>query len=279
MPRILHPEFLDELEPTPYPFGDTATLLSDTGYSLAGIFLDALLSPPEAGSGVHLDRVVVEKRYVRLSLADGDGRRLGECPLIRHEPLPVPDRVIFRDEYHREVGMLITDQTRISSLYVWEEGVHRFPPAATEFAARCCASIPDAGLQGFVVDGQFVSGDIWMVGSDGVVIDALFRAEAGLVPPDVKEWDIMGAPPPTQVGAVRFHVVGEPLFRRRLCGPAFETPRFLRELRVVAYPDEVLLQPDERGNVELKTTDQFGDDTILRVGGGLHIGLAVPEGD
>ena len=106
---------------------------------------------------------------------------------------------------------------------------------AAEFAATCVTPMPAAGVRGFTTpDGTLFTGDVWLVGEDGVV---------------VREED----------GAVRIDVVGDPLFRRRLCQPVqlFTTPRFVKTING--------MRPDARGDFKITAGRALAADTVLRV--------------
>jgi streptogramin lyase len=72
---------------------------------------------------------------------------------------------------------------------------------------------------------------------------------------------------------LRVDVVGDPLFRRRLCVPhdLFETPAPVRALRVVAGDASFDVAPDPRGHVFLTGNDDAAADSVLRV-------VTTPEG-
>ncbi|MCS7050993.1 MAG: hypothetical protein NZL87_05210 [Thermomicrobium sp.] len=272
MTRLLHPEFPDELSDTNYPFADGASLTSDTGYSLRGCFLDGILVPPEAAHGLHLPEILIDHRYVRISLADSRGRELGEATFYRHQPSYVKGKlaiVLFTDTYGREIGILVSDPVRLASLSVWEPGKHRFQPEATELVARCCHSLPDAGLQGFLVGDELMTGDVVIVGHFGFQFNG-YRVLAQA--PDIVSHERIVA---VSLGVIESNVTGDPLFRRRLCAGTFRTPRFLRELQVVAGPDRVRCNGVE--HVELRSTGHFEENTVLRVGPGLRFEVAGPH--
>lgn len=274
MTRLLHPEFLEELDPTPYPFGDTSSLVSDTGYSLRGIFLDATFSIPGAGEGLRISRVEVLHEVIALFIADREQDNLARGWIYRHTPIDASGllrKLVFHDIYDREVGLMISDEIRLASFFVWSDGVHRFEGSAAELATRCCQ--PDSGesVQGFLVDGELITGDVMIVGDHGIQLKSV-----QVIEPNPAVWERPNAPSHIQLGGIEIHAVGDPLFLRR-CQGEFRTPRFLKELKVVAYPDETILVPDAFGNVEVRTTGHFEDDTILRVSGGLRFSVAGPS--
>jgi hypothetical protein len=83
---------------------------------------------------------------------------------------------------------------------------------------------------------QFLTGDIWLVGDQGVVL----RQDGPSV--------------------IRVDIVGVPLFRRFLCEPQsedFPTKRYLKTINGCG--------PDEFGNFTFTATNQAVADSVLRV--------------
>jgi hypothetical protein len=84
-------------------------------------------------------------------------------------------------------------------------------------------------------EGDVVSGDIWLIGDNGVVIR--------------KDDDCV----------IRIDIVGDPLFVRRLCNPLdlFNTPNFVKTIN--GCP------PDEYGDYKIEVGDHGDPHTILRI--------------
>lgn len=234
MARILFPEFRDEQGPTRYPFGDEATLATTGGLAVGpDTFLDAALHPVGGGERQYLSRVRVAARQVTLVVGDPETPELASTSF---DPLAPPDLLELTDAYARPAGVLVSDATRLAVFQTWPAGEHRFAPGATEFAASCVTPMPQVGVRGFVTpDGTLFTGDVWIVGEDGVVVR---RDDAG---------------------NVRIDVVGDPLFRRRLCQPVqlFTTPRFVKTING--------MRPDERGDFKITVGRALAADTVLRV--------------
>lgn len=234
MPRVLFPEWRAENEPTKYPFADRATLRTAGGLAVGpDTFLDAALYPVGGGAGQYLSRVVVAPRRVAVVVGDPRAPALASSEF---DPLAPPDLLELTDPLGRPAGVLVSEAARLAAFQAWPAGTHAFAPAATEFCASCVTPVPAAGVRGFATpDGELFTGDVWLVGEDGVVLSA----DAG--------------------GAVRLDVVGDPLFRRRLCQPVelFSTPRFVRTVNG--------MRPDAAGDFKITVDPALAADTVLRV--------------
>jgi hypothetical protein len=253
MPEQRFPEWRSQNSTTKYPFSDGASLVNDEGYTLLeGTFLDASVFPVGAREQLHLSLVTVEPDLVTLAIGDRYVAALATATF----PLITPDPVVaFADPYGRPAGLLVSTAERMGVFQSWEVGDHPFTPAQSEFAATVCFPSPEGGLRGVLLeDGSFFAGDVWLVGDDGVVL----REDTVSIDPGC-------APRPYRV--VRVDVVGDPLFRRRLCQPAalFQTPRFVKRVYVVHSLGSFTCVPDAGGDVKLTTANHLANDAALRV--------------
>lgn len=196
------PEWRDEAAAGRYPFEDGARLSSsDAGISLPNDFvLDASVCASFDEVGLY-SVTVPQPRDGSLVLTF--------CP-------PAADRFItgrltpgasLVDLYEQRsvVGVLVLSDTWHYTTANWPSGVHRFDHRSARLVPAVVRTGPPTGVEGFVVGGETVSGEVWLVADDGVVI----RAEDG---------------------GVRIDVTGDPLFKRRRCEPddAFVTPLFVK---------------------------------------------------
>lgn len=255
MARILFPEWRKQNEPTKYPFSDAAALVNATGRVITeGTFLDAALYPIGNATGLYLTKAVVSFQAVVLYVGTQAAPELasGTFPLV--DP---PDQVAFVDPYGRPAGVLVSEGRRLGLFQSWGVGTHEFQPAETEFAASCVFPTPEVGVRGVRLEsGELFVGDVWLVGDDGVV----FRATEEQVP-------VPGTCQTRTVRVIRMDVVGDPLFRRRLCQPnnLFQTPQFLKEVRVLGPNMDFTVPPDPAGNINLTVVNDLAADTVLRI--------------
>ncbi len=252
--RILFPEWRRQNEPTRYPFSDESTLFNAAGRVLVeGTFLDAALYPIGASAGLYLSTVVVTHTTVTMTLASPAGvAATGGFSLVSP-----PDEVVFTDVYGRPAGVLVSEGRRLGLFQAWGVGTHEFLPAETEFAASCVVPTPEIGIRGIRLEtGELFVGDVWLVGDDGVVL----RASTVEVP-------VPGTAMTRRVTEIRVDVVGDALFRRRLCFPQslFETPRFVKAIRFVGPNDDFTCGPDAAGNMRLVANNALAADTVLRI--------------
>lgn len=250
MPQaIRHPEWRRYHETTKYPFADEATLTNASGLFIPeGLFLDATLYPIGGLPALYLSRVVVTNEVATIVIGDQNNEILARAAVNIIEP---PANVVLSDSLGRPAGVLVSEPRRLATLQSWPLGTHEFSLDSTEFVARVCIPTPEVGVRGILLDdGSFFTGDVWIVGDDGVVVSS------------------------EQVGEeqhIRVDVVGDPLFRRRLCAAVFHTPNFLKTVTVRHRCDSIVCGPDTGGDFKITVGDQDAPDPILRI-------RAIPEG-
>lgn len=263
--RIIQPEWRLENRDNPYPFAERATLIGNAGEVVPdGLFLDASLYVIGAGPRLYLSTAEVSPDEITLWVGDSNDDQLAS---VSFDPLDPPERLDLRDAFDRPAGMLLTETVRIQTAAAWGAGTHTFSQQATEFCATCCIPTPEVGLRGFLLpDGSILTGDVWLVGEDGVVL----RYEGVET--------IGGCGQVSQAyPAIRFEVVGDPLFRRRLCEPvsAFTSPRFVRAIHVKqSVGQNFTCVGDDLGDIQIVANNQLAIDTVLRaipIPGGLRI--------
>lgn len=232
--RILFPEFINQFEPTKYPFVDDATLTSTEGQAIdKDLFLDASLYPIGATGYIYISEILVQPRNVRITIADQTrvARATGNF-----DPLFAPSIVTFQDSNDRPAGILLSDTLKLSRFTAWRLASHTFNAVATTFVPSCVIPTPEVGVRGIVTErGDVFTGDFVIVGDNGVVV----REESS--------------------GCIRIDIVGNPLFRRKLCVPAelFTTPRFVKTINGCG--------PDKYGNYNITVGNELSEKTILRV--------------
>lgn len=262
--RILFPEWRDENASTKYPFSEAAALTNSEGrVLLVGTFLDAALYPIGSVAGIYLAKVTISFDTCTLTLGDPNNANLASGSFALHSP---PSRIVFSDSAGRPAGMIVSESTRLAVFQSWGVGTHTFQPAESEFAATVCLPTPAPGVRGIeLVDGSILAGEVWIVGDDGVVV----RSETVTLPATCKG-------NAQTIQAIRVDVVGDPLFRRRLCVPnaLFNTPRFIKQVQVTGPNGSVTCGPDEFGNMVLTQNNRLARDTALRMAvepGGMYI--------
>ena len=249
MTGIRRPEFLNSLENTTYPFVANATLTNGTDSLLEGTILDAHLYATEGSGRYYLSLVEITSSSITLTIGDLTTTAVMSGTIS----LPVTDSVVrFFDLFGRPSGMLISDPARLSLVASWGLGVHRFSREDTEFCITCQVPVSDPGVTGLrLPDGEIITGKIWLLGEDGVVITT----------------ENITMPSGETVTAIKPNVVGDPLFLQRLCNPdeLFTPISPVRIIRIVNGDDTYDCLPDEQGNFNIQMNDNLAVDAALRV--------------
>jgi hypothetical protein len=151
----------------------------------------------------------------------------------------------------------VSEPQRLAAFASFGVGDHEFTQNQTEFVATVCMPTPEIGLRGVVLpDGTIMSGALWFVGEDGIVItDSEVTVPGGCGVPTVDY--------PT----IRVDIVGDPLFRRRLCQPRelFTTPKFVKKIKVVNGDNTWECAPDTNGRMYIQGNDSLAAKAALRV--------------
>jgi hypothetical protein len=252
--RIYNNEWRRENADTAYPFSETVSLKSQDGrVILHGTFIDAVISPVGGQAGLCITKVTVTNELVTITIGDivNRNRCTGSFGVINP-----PDSVELQDEYGRPAGLLVSEALRLASLQSWGLGEHVISPGNAEFVAAVCCPTPEVGLRGFILpDGTVVSGEVWLVGDAGVVL----RVENDTGP--------VRCQPEVDGVVIRVDVVGDPLFRRRLCAGAvdYRVPRFIQAVRILYPGGQFTVTPDDAGDLSLTPFNSLAADTALRV--------------
>jgi hypothetical protein len=237
--RILFPEFRDEQSTSRYPFADTATLQNETNPSIqiaTTTFTDAVFFIIGGFARVYISSVVVTPQNITIVVGDVE---LAARAFATYSPLTPPqDGVLaFTDQYNRPAGLLISTPTELARFAAWGTGAYEFTLAQTEFVSSVVIPAREPGVRAIQPETkQFLTGDIWLVGDQGV----LLRQDGP--------------------GIIRVDIIGVPLFRRFLCEPRsqnFPTKRYLKTINDCG--------PDEFGSFTFTATNQAAADTVLRV--------------
>ena len=250
MSGIRFPEFLQSLESTRYPFNATASLSNGRVTLLEGTLLDAHLYAVTGTNRYYISRVEVTSGGFTLVIGDSGGADR----LFGVVTFPITEAVVrLTDVYGRSGGLLVSEPARLALISAWGVGTHTFERTQTEFCVTCQMPIPDPGVTGFRLEnGQVVSGKVWWLGDDGVILSTEDTQDA------------QG----NSVPQIRADVVGDPLYLQRLCEPTtlFEPINPIRLIRV-KNQGELLFEcaPSEQGNIHLQMNDSLAADAALRI--------------
>lgn len=227
-----------------YPFTDAAAMTSNQAVKLpAGFISDAVVYSRFGAARLYISKIEITSSTIKLVLS-GDNAELATGSAALHST-----QLELFDKYQRPAGVIIFGQAGEASSVL--TGTHTFPPEALPFTSSCVVPIKDERLEGILLDdGSFFAGDVWMIGRRGVVLEVL-------TPPAGTE--------------IHVHVVGDPLYRRRVCTdenqPFIPTPS-LRKVKFVLLDtanEEVDLVPDRFGNSVITTGSAEAADNVLRI--------------
>lgn len=231
--RLLVPEWRDEQLDSRYPFSDSSTLISTDGWEFPkDLFIDIVVYVVGASAPIYMKTVTAEPSLVTFTFND-----LGEnFPITGTvNPYSTDTTINLLDQYGRPAGIIICDEEKITRLRGWPLGTYEYETQA-ELVASTVIPLPENYLSGFILpDGSLVTGDVWFFGDNGVVITK------------------------DEEGNIRFDLVGDPLFLRKLCGnrESYITPNFIKTVNGVP--------PDAYGNFAISSNNFLAADSILRI--------------
>lgn len=244
---IRHQEFLRELQNTNYPFAPNATRTNGVSQLSQTVFADCSFYPATSAGNLFLSRVIVSTSELRLVVGDRQTTDL----LVGTVAAPVTgSRVTLRDAQNRPAGLILSDPTSLGVLFALGLGTHAFTREQTEFCASCHVPLPVPPASGFKLpDGEVVSGEVWLVGSSGVVLRGV---------------------PAAGETQVRVDLVGDPLFLQRLCGVSEFNPAVpVRRIRIVngvdGAPPVYECDATPTGNFSIQMNNALVANTALRV--------------
>ena len=234
MPEYRFQEFYDEYAATRYPFLDSCALTADTRQQIdTDLFLDATLYPVGNIGALYISSIVVQSRLVTINIAD---RTRSIIAVASFDPFGSNDNLAVVDAHGRPAGIIVSDASRLARFSSWVEGIHTFSTTAAVFVPSCVIPSPASGVRGLSTLQEVTLTDtVVLVGGDGVILSKIDDA------------------------GIRVDIVGDPLFRRRLCEAvgAFRTPTFVQTIN--GCP------PDQNGNISIIIGSQLAAHTILRL--------------
>lgn len=235
--RIIFPDFREEQSDSRYPFADTANLTSTDGLEIPrNAFIDATLYTINGSNRAYISAISVDSAEVVLLIRTGNNSAPATA---RYNPLtpPASGHVPVYDNNNRPAGLFILTADSLALFGGWPTGLHTFSANSTEFVSSVVIPAQESCVRALTNNAdQFFTGDVWIIGDRGVVVR--------------KEGE----------DTIRVDIVGEPLFKRLLCGTE-ETP----------FEPEPQLQtingcgPDEYGNFNITLLRKSVNDPVLRV--------------
>jgi hypothetical protein len=233
MAEFLFPEWRDQTAGAKYPMTDTSTLRSVTGLALPPAWLlDASIQPVGGVGRLYLSKLTVSSGELKIEIGDDRSQSIATGFF---SPLDPKDGLALYDIYGRNAGILVISVEESLALLAGPAGEHRFQSSASSFVPSVCCPVPvQEALAVLLEDGTAISGELLLVGEDGVVL----RLEDG---------------------KIRVDVVGDPLFKRRLCGSevSFQSPKFIKTINNVPI--------SSNGSFHLSVGDRAASGSVLRI--------------
>jgi hypothetical protein len=244
--RIIFPQFRDEQSDSRYPFIDTATLRTGNLEIGRTAIVDAVLYPIGGIARAYISTIEVTTQTVTIWIGAQNNNKICKAEFSAVSSGVLEDLPLV-DNYNRPAGLLLVDGIEIAKLAGWPQGSHVFRATTTEFVSSVVIPAQEPGVRAVLpATDELMTDDIWLVGDQGIVVRGISEQ------------------------VIRIDIVGEPLFRRLLCGPInqFDPPQFVKTIN--GCP------PDIYGSFIITATDINVEDTALRVypeNNGLRIDL------
>ena len=239
---------------TRYPFSEQSTLTSDDDkILLEGIFIDAILYPQGNAAGLFLSAITITADTVTFEISTDTVK--GICTGIVTN-IASADRVELVDSVGRPAGLLLSEGGNLKAVRAMGLGTHNFVRTAAEFCATVSVPTPSPSVTGFLLDdGSVVSGRVILFAENGVVI----RTAQYPVEP------ICGTP--YLQDNIEFNIIGDPLFRRRLCEGEtdYNLPRPITNVEFKIGTKTITLPMTGFNDLQIKASNQAAEDTALRI--------------
>jgi hypothetical protein len=228
---IVFQEWRDQNVSSKYPFGDNASLTNGTVTLPKSLFTDARIYAVGAEGRVYLSRIVTSISEVAIYFGD-DNR--ADLAVGRFALTSVPDNLPLLDAYGRPAGILVSSAAQLATLASWGSSAINFTVDQTELTATVVVPTPEIGVRGFLVEGELFTGDIYLMGEQGVYLTL-------------------------QDGDIRVDIIGDPRAKARFCEQLFDykAPQLIRTIN--GY------RPDQFGEFKLVACANLASDTALRV--------------
>lgn len=234
--EVIFPEWRNGNGATKYPFTDTASLVNIDGVTIdPDLFDDARVYPVGGSVGMYLSSVTVSALGLFFEVADPVAGVLATGGYLFANS--TPREIALFDQYNRPAGILVSTVAKLDAARGhYPLGVTAFTQAQAEFAPTAAIPIPNTGLRGIVLDdGGFLSGDIFLVGSDGIVLSVVD-------------------------GQLRVDIIGDPYALINACAKeGFTAPAFCGLKTINGIP------PNQQGDWKFTVGGNLSQTTIIRI--------------
>jgi len=234
-----------------YPFADRVTASNSQITISDNVFVDGRLYPIGGNEELFLSRVTKNANALTFAIRATGTDELATATFAL-DAIPENGEVAFFDSYNRPAGILLSSETDLQGFSGIDAGVYEFTHDETQFAASVVVPQPAPCVRGIVLEnGTFFTGDIWLVGEDGIIL---------------REED----------GAIRIDIIGDPFAARKLCEDEVADDSEVSTLAPYC-PIKTIngITPDDLGNYQLLVGANESLTNILRIVAGASAGSAV----
>ena len=249
MPRVTFNDWREENKRRKFPFSDNVPAANETLEIPDNLFFDGRLYPIGGNENLFLNRITKTASDVTFAIRATGTSELATAT-VDLDDIPASGEVAFFDTNGRSAGLLVSEATTLQAFVGLDVGTYTFLVTQTQFAAAVVVSQPSPCVRGIVLEsGEVMSGDVWLVGEDGVILR-------------------------NDNGAIRVDIIGDPYARRKLCEDSILSGDDEPSLLAPYCPIKTIngIAPNEEGNFELLVGDNGSLTTILRITPGEQTG-------
>jgi len=230
----LFPPWRNYTRPLKYPFADRCDLTATNGVILAAdLFDDARVYPIGGEVGMYIGRITLDGTTVTMEVY---GPTKGSLATATYDSLSGPEVLEFVDANGNPAGLLVSDADRLQTLAAsLPAGDTLFLQDSTEFVASVAVPIPDFGVTAVKVSTERLSGDVYLVGTDGIVLSV-------------------------EGGDIRVDAVGNPYALLQLCEAQSVPVSPVCALKTINRTP-----PDEYGDFKITVGANVAVDNLLRI--------------
>jgi hypothetical protein len=236
-----------------YPFADHVAAANDAVAIPDNVFVDGRLYPIGGNAELFLSRITKDANSLIFAIRATGTAELATASFDLDE-IPTTGEVAFFDTYGRPAGLLLSSESDLQGFSGIDAGVYEFLLTQTQFAASVVTPQPETCVRGIILeDGSIFTGDIWIVGENGVVL----REENG---------------------AIRVDVIGDPFAARKLCEDEVTDDSEISALAPYCPIKRINnIAPDASGNYQLLVGANESLTNILRITPGDQADSTVTE--
>ena len=169
--EVLFPSWRNASQFINYPFSDNVTLANLDGVAIPKtLFDDARIYLIGSSQAVYMNSVTVDTvGNITFSVADLNSNATATGVYAVDSGVP---NISLNDSYGRPAGILVSTVSELDlAAGMFPVGTTIFQPTQTTFSPVVIIPVPNVGLRGILLDdGSVMTGDVYLVGTNGVVL-------------------------------------------------------------------------------------------------------------